>query len=132
MRINVSFLALGILGPLLLQSALLLPVQAGQGERHSGTVLAVSNWQTPTLVVEEMVEEAKVRKLQVLITAQTQLVRSERLPKDQVTDPRRPFRDSPIGLSEIRLGDFVVVELTVVGEGAVASSVTLTFRGGAR
>ena len=130
MRSGMTYLAACALGFVVLGSAGLPPVLAGSADRHSGTVIAVTDHKTPMLVLEEIGEGAKTRELRVLVTRETRLIRSERLPDTQVSDPRYPFRDIPIRLADIRIGDFVVVELVGADEKTVASSVTVTFRRG--
>lgn len=130
MRIGLTFLVLGALGAMWLAGGS-APVLAGPAARHSGSVVAVDP-QARTLVIDELERLGKERKLTVRIAQQAQVVLSERLPDDQVADLRHPFRDTPISLSDIRPGDFVVVELTEKGNKAEAISVTVTFRGGSR
>ncbi|MBI4611328.1 MAG: hypothetical protein HY726_20245 [Candidatus Rokubacteria bacterium] len=128
---RVAFLALMAMATGLLQGAGLAPSVAGSSERHSGTVVKVDP-QARTLIIEEMAAGGTTRTLQVRIAPQARLVLSRRLPDSQVADPRNPFKDTPIGLGDLRSGDFVVVELTGAGEKAEASSVTVTRREGAR
>jgi len=130
MRFGTAFLAMCTLGFVVLVSAGASPALAGSAGRHSGTVIAVTDHKTPTLVLEEIVEGAKMRELRVLVTRETRLIRSERVPDTQVSDLRYPFHDAPIRLSDIRIGDFVVVELGGADDKTVASSVTVTFRRG--
>jgi len=100
---------------------------AASSTRHSGTVLKVEP-QAEMLVLEEMGVAGKIRQLGVNVPAQARVVLSERLPADQVTDLQKPFKETTIGLSDIRPGDFVTVEL----DGKKVSSVTVTFRGSSR
>lgn len=130
MRFGTAFLAMCALGFIVLGSVGLSSALADPVERRSGTVIAVTDHETPMLVLEEIVEGAKIRELRVRVTPETRLIRSERLPDKQVGDLRRPFRDTPIRVSDIRIGDFVVVELTGTDEKAVASFVMVTFRRG--
>lgn len=130
MRIRMALLTLGMLSAILLVGGW-SAVLAGSAERHSGTVVAVDP-NARTLALEELAAAGKTQQLKVSVPAQAQVVFSERIPDHQVTDLRHPFRDTPIGLPDIRPGDFIVVELTEKGEKVVASSVTVTFRGGAR
>lgn len=100
---------------------------AGALVRHSGTVLAVDA-AARTLVVEELAEAGKIRRLQVRVPPEARVVVSTRLPDDQITDLRHPFKDTPIALSEIRPGDFVTIELGGEGGRRAATSVMVTYR----
>ncbi|MFQ5899411.1 MAG: hypothetical protein ACE5JN_14360 [Candidatus Methylomirabilia bacterium] len=138
MRIRVGLLALGALAVILLDGAWPPPALAAPQARHSGVVVSVDP-KTGMLVLEELTVrfdpkkgavEMK-RRLELRVTLLTTLVLSERLPDDQVKDLRRPFTETPISLSGIWPGDFVVVKLAEKGEN-VATSVTVTFRSGSR
>ncbi|MFQ5520463.1 MAG: hypothetical protein ACE5FK_03620 [Candidatus Methylomirabilia bacterium] len=137
MRIRLALLALGALAVIFLHGAR-PPALAAQPTRHSGIVVLVDS-KTGTLVLEELTTGFDPKKgavqtrrtLRVRVTLLTTLVLSERLPDDQVEDPRHPFTDTPIGLSGISPGDFVVVTLAGNGNN-VASSVKVTFRAGSR
>jgi hypothetical protein len=82
--------------------------------------------QKRTLVVEELGAAARVEQLHLWIGRETRLVRSEALPASEVTDPRYPFRDTPIELQDLRPGDFVVVELDGSGNRRAVSAVIVT------
>jgi len=123
-------LTLGAMGAILLEGGW-SAVLADPAERHSGTVVAVDP-KARTLSLDELGAAGQTRQLNVSVPAQARVVLSERIPDHQVTDLRNPFRNSPIGLSDIRPGDFIVVELTEKEEKAVARSVAVTFRGGSR
>jgi hypothetical protein len=113
-----------------LLGAVLPPDCARAAGRHSGTVVSVDS-QARTLVVEEMVEDARLRTLQVRVGPQTRVIVSERLPEAEAT-VNRVFRETPIGVADIRPGDFVVVEVSGSGAGTVADSVMITLRSGGR
>jgi len=119
----MAFLTGAALGAMVLAGGL-SPVLAGPAERHSGTVVKV-NPAARTLVVDELGALGKQRKLNVRVTPQAQVILSKRVPDDQAQDPRHPFKDTPVSLSDLRPGDFVTVEM---GKGKTASSVTVTFR----
>jgi len=100
---------------------------AAEPERHAGMVIAVDP-QAQTLVVEELAEGGKTQDLHVRVTNDARLVFSERVAGREVADFGAAFRDRPIGLGDIRPGDFVVVEATGVGQTLVASAITVTLR----
>ncbi len=121
--------ALGVLAALACSGAWPSPVHAV--ERHAGTVVKVDP-QANVLVLEELAALGKKQEIRVKVQAQTRLVLSERIPDSEVTDPAHPFKDTAIRLSDVRPGDFVVVEVTREGQAPVASAVTVTFRGGSK
>lgn len=130
MRLSRAFLILGTLAMMTLPGWPPLGL-AGPGERHSGTLITVIPG-TGSVVLEEMVERGQGRQLRVRLSPQTQIVLSERLPAEQVTDLYHPFKDTEIAVSDLRVGDFVTVELTEAGDDALASSITVTWRHGSR
>ena len=87
--------------------------------RSSGIVLAV-NPGARTLVLQDMGAAEKAGRLRVELAPDARVVRSERY---------HPFKDTVIGLSDVRKGDFVVVEMRGPEGTAVARSVVVTFRG---
>jgi hypothetical protein len=101
-------------------------ILAGAERRHDGTVEGV-DVRTRTLTVSELVEGGAMRTLHVRIPPNVAIVRSEPLPSNQVTDIKYPFKDSPISLSDVRPGDFVVVELSGTRKKPEARSITVTF-----
>jgi hypothetical protein len=104
---------------------------ASQGsERHSGTVVSVDPG-SRTLVLNELVEAGRPRRLEVRVPASAAVVFSERIPDEQVTRLDAPFNDRRIDLGEVRPGDFVVVEGAARGASASASVVVVTLRSGA-
>ena len=129
MRTRVMVLTLGALLVSMLGVGWAPPVLAGPEPRHAGQVEAV-DVQNRLLTLSELAEGGTMRTLHVRISPQATVVRSQPLPANQVTDLARPFKDSAISLSDIRPGDFVVVELFGTGKKAEASSVTVTFERG--
>jgi len=92
-------------------------------ERHTGTVMSVE----PNGLV--LLRGGKEQKLQVAVTPQTRVTDSERNPRP--TSVQELFTDKPIPLSEVKKGDFVVVETSGEGKKLVADSVMVTLRNGA-
>jgi hypothetical protein len=96
------------------------------GERHAGTVLAVDP-QARTLTVDEFGAGGERRALSVQVPRDAIVLWSQRNQAGRgVSDA---FRDSTITLGEIRVGDFVVVEVS--GDPEVARLVMVTLRRGA-
>jgi uncharacterized protein len=93
------------------------------GERHSGIVASVNS---TSLVLDEFVADGKQQKLHVGLTPLTRAVLSERNP--HATEAENLFTNTPIQVSDIKPGDFVVVGLS--GDGKMAESVTVTLRAG--
>lgn len=128
MRIRMTLVALGAVGVVVLASGLQVLAGSGTEYRYAGTVVAV-DLKARAVTLVELREHAKVEKLTVPIAPQARVILSERLPDDQVTDLRHPFKDTPISLSDLRPGDFVVLELTEEsGKRRVANAVVVTFR----
>ena len=100
---------------------------SGTSSEHSGIVMMVDP-SARAVVVRELGVEGKPRTLALKIPAQARILLSERLPDAEVTDLSRPFRDTPIELSDLRRGDFVVVESTPDEVGRVAHRITVTLR----
>jgi hypothetical protein len=96
------------------------------GERHAGTVLAVDS-QARTLTVDELGANAERRALRVQVPREAAVVLSQRNPSSR--ELKDNFRDSGISLGDVRVGDFVVVELSDDPE--VARLVMVTLRRGA-
>ncbi len=94
--------------------------------RTSGRVLSVDP-SARTLVLEDMGAGAQVSRLRVELTPDTRVVLSER--DDRAEDPSHPFKDTVISLSDVRKGDFVVVEMRGPEGKARARSVAVTLRG---
>ena len=97
---------------------------AWPGERRAGTVLAVDP-QSRTIVLDEYRANAERRALRVQVPPQAVVLLSQR--NKDGRDLTDNFRDSTITLSDIRPGDFVVVELS--GDSEVARLVMVTLRG---
>jgi len=95
--------------------------------RSSGIVLSV-NPSARTLVLQDMEAAAEVRRLRVELAPDARVVLSER--DDQAEDLSHPFKDTMISLSDVRTGDFVVVEMRGPEGKALARSVVVTFRPG--
>ena len=106
------------------------PAASGGGERHSGTVVSVDQ-AARTLVLQELIEDGRPRRLEVRVPAGTSIVYSERIPDEQVTRLDSPFNDRRVDLADVRPGDFVVVEGAARGGSATASLVVVTLRAGA-
>lgn len=110
--------------------AVLLGAAAGgapaAGERHAGTVLAVDP-QARTLTLDEFHVNAERRALRVHVPREALVLLSER--NQAGRDLKDAFRDSTISLSDVRVGDFVVIELSADPE--VARLVMVTLRRGA-
>ena len=93
--------------------------------RASGIVLAVDP-RARTLVLQDMGAVAEARTRHVELARDARVVLSERV--DRVEDLSHPFKDTVINLSDVRKGDFVVVEMRGPEGTAVARSVVVTFR----
>lgn len=101
---------------------------AASGTRHDGTVKAVDA-NTRTLVIREFGANARAYDFRIHVAPAASVVLSERNPK--ATDVGREFTSTPIRLSEIKRGDFVVVDVTGHGAHALGESVMVTLRSGA-
>jgi hypothetical protein len=102
------------------------PALAPASERHAGTVLAVDP-QSRTLTVDEFGAGGERRALRVQVPREAVVLTSQRNQARQ--DFKDAFRDSTISLSDIQIGDFVVIELA--GSPDVARMVMVTLRRGA-
>ncbi|MGH7752359.1 MAG: hypothetical protein ACREN5_06055, partial [Gemmatimonadales bacterium] len=94
--------------------------------RSSGIVLSV-NPRARTLLLEDMGAAAAASRLRVELAPDARVVLSER--DDRAEDLSHPFKDTLISLSDVRRGDFVVVEMRGPEGKALARSVVVTFRG---
>ena len=104
---------------------------AAQGiERHSGIVVSVDPG-TRTLVLQELVEEGRPRRLDVRLAPGAPVVLSERVPDEQIAQLDAAFAERPIDLTDVRPGDFVVVEGAARDGKAVASALVVTLPAGA-
>ncbi|HEY7433783.1 MAG TPA: hypothetical protein VIE41_01475 [Methylomirabilota bacterium] len=115
-----------LLAGAVLATALMSAGAATAGERHAGTVLAVDP-QARTLTLDEFGANAERRALRVQVPREAAVLFSQR---NQVgREWKDAFRDSTITLAEVRVGDFVVVELS--DDPTVARLVMITLRRGA-
>jgi hypothetical protein len=99
---------------------------APAGERRAGSVLAVDA-QARTLIVDEFGANAERRALQVQVPREALVLLSQR--NQAGRDAKDSFRDSTITLADVRVGDFVVLEMS--DDPAVARLVMITLRRGA-
>ena len=99
---------------------------APAGERRAGSVLAVDA-QARTLIVDEFGANAERRALRVQVPREAVVLVSQR--NEAGRDVKDSFRDRSITLAEVRVGDFVVVEMSDDPE--VARLVMITLRRGA-
>ena len=104
-------------------AVVVVPSTAGAGERHAGTVLAVDP-QARVLTVDEIGANAERRALRVQVPREAAVVLSQRNPTGR--NVKDNFRDSSISLGDVRVGDFVVVELS--GDPEIARLVVITLR----
>lgn len=113
---------------LLLVSGLVaaVPGAARAGERRAGTVLALDP-QARTLTVDEFGANGERRAVRVQVPRDAIVLLSQR--NQSSRDLKDTFRDSPMTLADVRVGDFVVVELS--GDPEVARLVMVTLRRGA-
>jgi hypothetical protein len=115
---------LGAAAALILFSLLLALPAAWSGGRRAGTVLAVDP-QSRILVLDEFGANAERRAVRVQVPPQAVVLLSQR--NKDGRDLTDSFRESTITLSDIRPGDFVVVELS--SDPDVARLVMVTLRG---
>jgi len=99
------------------------PALSSAAERHAGTVLTV-NASSGSLTLDEFWVGGQRRTLQVRLAPDTQVVRSER--SETFTDWSNTFTTTRIDASELRAGDFVVVELAGAAPEDVARLVMVT------
>jgi hypothetical protein len=121
------------LGPLLLLAAVVVAGLAAMGagaapagERRAGTVLALDP-QARTLILDEFGANAERRALRVQVPREALVLLSQR--NQAGRDVKDSFRDSAITLADVRVGDFVVIEMSDDPE--VARLVMITLRRGA-
>ena len=93
--------------------------------RSSGVVLSVDP-RAGMLVVEDTGGAGEAGRLRVELAPDARVVLSER--NDQAEDLSRPFKDTVISLSDVRRGDYVVVERRGPEGKELAHSVVVTFR----
>jgi hypothetical protein len=119
------------LGPVLAGAALVAGLVAAgvggakAGERRAGTVLAMDP-QARILTLDEFGANAERRALRVQVPREAAVLLSRR--NQGGRDVKDSFRDSTITLADVRVGDFVVVELSDDPE--VARLVMITLRRG--
>jgi hypothetical protein len=95
------------------------------GARFSGVVLSVD----PTarvLVLEDGGGAGAAGRQRVQLAPDARVVVSER--DAQAEDPSRPFKDTPISLSDIGRGDYLIVERRGPPGKELAHSIVVTFR----
>jgi hypothetical protein len=119
------------LGRILAGGALVLGLAAAAGvvpagERRAGSVLAVDS-QARTLTVDEFGANAERRALRVQVPREAVVLVSQR--NRAGGDVKDSFRDSTITLADVRVGDFVVIEMSDNPD--VARLVMITLRRGA-
>ena len=120
------------LGPLLAGAVLVTGLAAAgvdtapAGERRAGTVLAVDP-QARTLTLDEFGANAERRALRVQVPREALVLLSQR--NQAGRDVKDAFRSRSITLADVRIGDFVVVEMSDDPE--VARLVMITLRRGA-
>lgn len=93
--------------------------------RSSGVVLSVDP-RASMLVLEDSGAAGEAGRLRVKLAPDARVVLSER--NDQAEDLSRPFKDTVISLSDVRRGDYVVVERRGPEGKDLAHSVVVTFR----
>ena len=101
----------------------LFPAASPAGVRHAGTVLMVDA-SAGTLTLEEYWVNGQRRALKVRITPDTQVVLSER--NEMFKELTDTFITTPIRAKDLRIGDFVVVELVDTVPDNLASLVMVT------
>ena len=99
---------------------------APAGERRAGTVLALDP-QARTLTLDEFGANAERRALRVQVPREALVLLSQR--NQAGRDVKDSFRDSAITLADVRVGDFVVIEMS--DDPDVARLVMITLRRGA-
>jgi hypothetical protein len=100
------------------------PAPVRVSPRAAGVVLSVDP-RARVLVFEER-GAAGAERLRVELAPDARVVLSER--DDKAEDPSHPFKDTAIGLSDVRRGDYVVVEMRGPEGKELARSVVVTFR----
>lgn len=101
----------------------LFPAAAPAGVRHAGTVLMVDA-SAGIVALEEYWINGQRRVLKIRITTDTQFVLSER--NEMFRDLTDTFTTTPIHARDLRIGDFVVVELVDTASDNLASLVMVT------
>jgi hypothetical protein len=93
--------------------------------RSSGVVLSVDPGAS-MLVLDERGAGGEAQRLRIELAPEARVVLSERA--DRAEDVSRLFKETPIDLSDIRTGDYVVVERRGPEGKELAQSVVVTFR----
>jgi hypothetical protein len=101
----------------------LTPTAAPAGVRHAGTVLTVDA-SAGIMALEEYWINGQRRVLKIRITPDTRVVLSER--NEMFRDLTDTFTTTPIHARDLKIGDFVVVELVDTAPDNVASLVMVT------
>jgi len=101
----------------------LIPTAAPAGMRHTGTVLTVDA-SAGTLAIEEYWINGERRVLKIRTTTDTKFVLSQR--NEMFKELTDTFTMTPIHASDLKIGDFVVIELAETAPGNVASLVMVT------
>jgi hypothetical protein len=96
---------------------------AATASRHSGTVVEVGS---DRLVVVELGLAGKEERLHISVTPTTRVVESVRNPR--ATGLEDQFTTTPTTLTDVRTGDYVVVEVRREGNALVAQSLIVTLR----
>jgi hypothetical protein len=95
--------------------------------RHDGTVEAVDA-KAQSLVIREYGANARAHEFRVHLAPNARVALSERNPK--AADAQHEFTDTPIRLSDVKRGDFVVISVTGRGRHAEGESALVTRRTG--
>lgn len=93
---------------------------AQSGERHAGTVLNVDSTRGQ-LVLDEFGVAATRKTVALRVAPEARIVDSQR--REPVESFDKTFVDTPIALADVRVGDFVVVDVEKPG---IAERVTVT------
>jgi hypothetical protein len=102
----------------------LFPSASPAGVRHAGTVLMVDA-SAGTLTLDEYWINGQRRVLKIRITTDTQVVLSER--NEMFRDLTDTFTMTPIHAKDLRIRDFVVVDLVDAAPDNLASLVMVTY-----
>jgi hypothetical protein len=99
------------------------------GARHSGVVATVDATGR-SVVVNELAEEGRPRRIEVQVPPQARLSLVERVVDELAPQKEGEFKERTIELADVRPGDFVLVEGTQQGRQVIADVVTVTLRAG--
>jgi hypothetical protein len=95
--------------------------------RHDGTVEAVDA-KAQTVVIREYGANARAHDFRVHLAPNARVALSER--NSNAADAQHEFTNTPIRLSDVNRGDFVVISVTGRGPHAEGESVLVTRRAG--